>query len=99
MIITVIRKPFKGSLIENVRENQCGGISITDTRIAIDLIADKSQLRTLNRSKKEENNGWGMNTISSDTPQVVHQANTAATLEWPETHRRDPVLRLYLPGL
>lgn len=33
MIITIGRKPFKGSLIDNVRGDGCGGLNIKDTRI------------------------------------------------------------------
>ena len=34
MIITVIRKPFKGSLVENTKLNQCGAININQSRIS-----------------------------------------------------------------
>lgn len=33
MIITIGRKPFKGSLIDNVKVEECGGLNIEDTRI------------------------------------------------------------------
>ena len=33
MIITIGRKPFKGSLIDNVKVEGCGGLNIEDTRI------------------------------------------------------------------
>lgn len=33
MIITIGRKPFKGSLIDNVKIENCGGLNIEDTRI------------------------------------------------------------------
>ena len=33
MIITIGRKPFEGSVCESVRESQCGGINIRDTRL------------------------------------------------------------------
>ena len=33
MIITIGRKPFKGSLIDNVLDNNCGAINIDKTRI------------------------------------------------------------------
>jgi hypothetical protein len=32
-VITISRKPFKGSLVDNVLENQCGSININQTRI------------------------------------------------------------------
>lgn len=33
MIITIGRKPFKGSLIDNVKVEGCGGLNINETRI------------------------------------------------------------------
>jgi len=33
MVVTISRKPYKGTLIDNVLENQCGGINIDQTRI------------------------------------------------------------------
>ena len=33
MIITISRKPFKGSLIDNVQNESCGGLNINATRI------------------------------------------------------------------
>ena len=33
MIITIGRKPFKGSLIDHVRNEDCGGLNINATRI------------------------------------------------------------------
>ena len=33
MIITIGRKPFKGSLIDNVKSESCGGLNIKETRI------------------------------------------------------------------
>ena len=35
MIITIVRKPFKGSIIDNVKENQCGGININQSRVSL----------------------------------------------------------------
>ena len=33
MIITICRKPFSGSVIENIKKNQCGGINVDACRI------------------------------------------------------------------
>ena len=35
MIITIGRKPFKGSLIDNVKDKGCGGLNINETRIGV----------------------------------------------------------------
>ena len=71
--ITLARKPIeKGlSIAENCLKWGVGGINIDGCRVEIDPIADASQLRTMNRSAKEEKNGWGMNQNAGDIPQVV----------------------------
>jgi len=33
MIITIGRKTFKGAVIDNVKDNACGGLNINETRI------------------------------------------------------------------
>lgn len=35
MVITIGRKPFKGSLIDNVKDESCGGLNINQTRIGV----------------------------------------------------------------
>ena len=35
MIIAISRKPFKGSLIDNVQNESCGGLNINETRIGV----------------------------------------------------------------
>jgi len=71
--ITVARKPLSEKTVaENCLKWGTGGINIDGCRVSIDEKADASQLRTMNRSFKEEKNGWGMNQNSSDTPQVVN---------------------------
>jgi len=71
--ISVCRKPLEKGL--NIAQNclkwGVGGINIDGCRVEIDPIADASQLRTMNRSAKEEKNGWGMNQNAGDIPQVV----------------------------
>lgn len=69
--IVLARKPLIGTVVENILEHGVGGINIDGCRIAIDPVADKSQLRTMNRNKKEGEDGWGMNNNASDTPTVV----------------------------
>ena len=66
------RKPLSEKTIAaNVLEHGTGGINIDASRIAIDPVTDKSQLRTINRSKKENQEGWGMNKTEADTYPVI----------------------------
>lgn len=70
--ICLARKPLsEKTVVENVLKWGVGGLNIDGCRIGIDLMADKSQLRTMNRNKKTEDDGWGMNNTKSDIPQVV----------------------------
>ena len=71
--IIVARKPIQGTVAENVLKYGTGGLNIDGCRVGIDPKADASQLRTMNRSKKSEKNGWGMNQTGSDTPEVVSE--------------------------
>jgi len=69
--ITAARRPLDSTVAENVLRHGTGAINVDGCRVGIDPVADASQLRTMNRSQKEEANGWGMNQNGSDTPQVV----------------------------
>jgi hypothetical protein len=69
--IVVARKPIVGTVAHNVQKYGTGAINIDGCRVETDSKADASQLRTMNRSKKNEKNGWGMNQTGSDTPEVV----------------------------
>jgi site-specific DNA-methyltransferase (adenine-specific) len=69
--ICVARKPLIGTVAANVLAHGTGALNIDGCRVAVSLDADKSQLRTMNRSVREDGDGWGMSTISSDTPTVV----------------------------
>ncbi|MFW6122269.1 MAG: DNA methyltransferase [Petrotogales bacterium] len=77
--ILIFHKPCKtGSVLHDCLAYEegddtiaVGALDIENNRVAIDPASDKSQLRTMNRSKKEENDGWGMNDNKSDKPQVV----------------------------
>ena len=57
--IIVARKPIQGTVAENVLKYGTGGLNIDGCRVEIDPKADASQLRTMNRSKKNEKNGLG----------------------------------------
>lgn len=36
MIVTISRKPFKGSVVQNIEDHECGGINIDKCRISSD---------------------------------------------------------------
>jgi DNA modification methylase len=72
------RKPLIGTVAENVLEHGTGALNIDGCRVGIDPVADASQLRTMNRSQKDDANGWGMNQNGGDTPTVV-----SAQGRWP----------------
>lgn len=69
--ILVAMKPNDGTYANNALKWGVAGLNIDGGRIKVDPKIDKSQLRTMNRSKKEEKSGWGMNQNSKDKPQVV----------------------------
>ncbi|WP_315127327.1 site-specific DNA-methyltransferase [Comamonas antarctica] len=69
--ITVARKPLAGTVAANVQAHSTGALNIDACRVAVDLQADASQLRTMARNQRVTADGWGMSTVSSDTPQVV----------------------------
>lgn len=69
--IIIARKPLIGTVAENVLEYGTGGINIDGCRVPVDETADASQTRTMNRNKRENNDGWGMSTVTGDVPQVV----------------------------
>lgn len=68
--IILARKPFKGTVAANVQEHGTGALNIDGCRVAIDPVADASQLRTMTRNVRNPD-GWGMSTVAGDTPQVV----------------------------
>ncbi len=79
--IMVFQKPYKTKsalhdtlAYENGDEEcLCGALNIDGSRVPIDPNVDFHQLRTMNRNKKTHMNGWGMNSNSSDNPQVVRE--------------------------
>jgi site-specific DNA-methyltransferase (adenine-specific) len=74
----LLRVPLIGTVAENVLAHGTGGLNIDGCRVGIDPVADASQLRTMNRSQKDDANGWGMNQNGGDTPTVV-----SAQGRWP----------------
>ncbi len=69
--ITMARKPFASTVAANVLAHGTGALNIDGCRVAVDVNADASQLRTMQRSQRAGADGWGMSTVSGDTPQVV----------------------------
>jgi len=69
--IIVAMKPIDKTFANNALKWGVGGLNIDGGRISIDLQADDSQLRIMNRNKKTQKDGWGMNQKSEDKPQVV----------------------------
>jgi DNA modification methylase len=79
--ILVFQKPYKtGSCMHDILAMEsgdkiitCGALDIDGGRVPVDKVRDKSQLRMINRSKKENDDGWGMNNNSSDVYPVIRE--------------------------
>ena len=69
--IILARKPLVGTVAANFAEHGTGGLNIAGCRIPIDVAADASQLRSMKRSQRESDDGWGMSTTGADEPVVV----------------------------
>ena len=72
--IILARKPLDGTVAQNVQKHGCGALNIDGCRVAVDVEADASQLRTMNRGQRtEDTHGqeWGLSKNGSDVPQVV----------------------------
>lgn len=59
--ICVARKPFTGTLAENLIWHGVGGFHIDACRVPIDGTADASQLRTMQVGQHSGDSGWGWN--------------------------------------
>lgn len=65
--ICVARKPMAADTVAaNVMAWGVGGINVDGCRIAIDPVADASQLRTMSVSRHDGADGWGMNTTRAN---------------------------------
>lgn len=62
--ICVGRKPFAGTLVDNLIWNGVGGFQIDGCRVPIDPNADASQLRTMQVGQHDGDTGWGWNTTA-----------------------------------
>ena len=77
--IILARKPLsEPNVAANILKWGTGAINIDGCRVAVDPVVDASQLRTMNRSKREGGDGWGMSTTAGDEPTVV-----SASGRWP----------------
>lgn len=56
--IIVARKPFKGSLVDNVIEYGVGGINIDECRVAFENGEENSSIQRYNSTQQKGNNGW-----------------------------------------
>jgi len=71
-VIIVAMKPLsEATFVDQALKNGKGVTWLDSCRIPINPNIDASQLRTLNRSQKTENDGWGMNNNTADTPQCI----------------------------
>ena len=75
MIITIVRKPFKGALINNIRESQCGGLSIDLCRISIN-------------EGSTENGRWPANFILN--PKLANLLPAQAGGRWGKVKAKQP---------
>jgi site-specific DNA-methyltransferase (adenine-specific) len=69
--ICMARKPLEGTIAQGVLRWGTGALNIDGCRVPIDAALDASQLRMMNRGVRESGDGWGMSTVSGDTPQVL----------------------------
>lgn len=72
--ICVARKPLEGTVAQNVLKHGTGAINIDGCRVAVDPVADASQLRTMNRNQRTDDTAgqeWGMSKNGGDEPTVV----------------------------
>lgn len=72
--ICVARKPFNDTVANNVLQYGTGALNIDGCRVPIDLDADATQLRTMDRGQRTNDTSgqvWGLSKAMGDTPQVV----------------------------
>jgi site-specific DNA-methyltransferase (adenine-specific) len=69
--ICMARKPLIGTVEANWRERGTGALNIDGCRVPVDAEVDASQLRTMQRSQCEGDDGWGMSAVAGDASQVV----------------------------
>jgi hypothetical protein len=72
-MVALGRLPLGGTVAENVLRHGVGALNIANCRVPIDVKADASQLRTINRNIRGGGDGWGLSTVESTRPQVVKE--------------------------
>ena len=72
--VMVAQKPLDGNYCQNIEKWGVGALNIDGSRVPLNMDADASQLRTMNRNKREQDTSgqkWGMSKEKGDNPQVV----------------------------
>lgn len=75
--IIMAQKQIEGTFVNNVSKYGCGALNIDACRIPLDMIADKSQLRTMKRSKRTNDSNeqsFGFSKNEDSKPQVINQS-------------------------
>lgn len=62
--ICLARKPFVGTVEDNLIRLGVGALNVDGCRVPISPEADASQLRTMQRSQRNGEDGWGMHTVN-----------------------------------
>ena len=73
--ILLALKPIEGSFTSNIIQWGCGALNIDGCRIFIDPVIDSSQLRTMNRGKRDNDTSgqvWEMSKKAGDVPEVLN---------------------------
>lgn len=70
--IIFARKPFSGTVCENVKQYGTGAINIDDSRVPVNPDVDGSQLRAIHKSARDGSDGWGMYSKGPITSQAVN---------------------------
>lgn len=83
-IIVMARRPLSESTVAaNVLKHGTGTLNIDGCRVPVDVAADASQMRTMQRGQRTDDTSgqvWGTNKNGGDTPQVVRPEG-----RWPAT--------------
>ena len=85
--ICVARKPIEGTVAKNIMKYGTGGMNIEGSRVPLDMALDQGQLRTMKRSKREDDTSgqtWGFSKTEGDEPQVVSEKG-----RWPANFIHD----------
>lgn len=71
-LICLARKPLSEKTVAaNILKHGVGGLNIDGCRIPVDPDVDASQLRTMNRGQRADDQEWGFSKKGGNTPQVI----------------------------